>query len=87
MTSFYREEFAAIPEMEIAAKNCLRDERPVTPDDIDAAVIYDAFSPIVLWQMEAWGFCGFGESGDFVLDGAMRTEWPAADQYARRAVE
>ena len=26
---------------------------------------------IVLWQMEAWGFCGFGESGDFVLDGAM----------------
>jgi acetyl-CoA acetyltransferase len=73
MTSFYRKEFAAIPEMEIAAKNCYA-MSGLGPDDIDAAVIYDAFSPIVLWQMEAWNFCGFGESGDFVLDGAMRPD-------------
>ncbi|MBK6511789.1 MAG: lipid-transfer protein [Haliea sp.] len=73
MTSFYRKEFAAIPEMEIAAKNCYA-MSGLKADDIDAAVIYDAFSPIVLWQMEAWGFCGFGESGDFVLDGAMRPD-------------
>jgi acetyl-CoA acetyltransferase len=73
MTSFYREEFAAIPEMEIAAKNCY-EMSGLTSDDIDAAVIYDAFSPIVLWQLEAWNFCGFGESGDFVLDGAMRPD-------------
>jgi acetyl-CoA acetyltransferase len=73
MTSFYRKEFAAIPEMEIAARNCYA-MSGLTPDDIDAAVIYDAFSPIVLWQMEAWNFCGFGESGDFVLDGAMRPD-------------
>jgi acetyl-CoA acetyltransferase len=73
MTSFYRDEFAAIPEMEIAAKNCF-EMSGLTVDDIDAAVIYDAFSPIVLWQMEAWGFCGYGESGDFVLDGAMRPD-------------
>lgn len=73
MTSFYREEFAAIPEMEIAARNCY-EMSGLTPDDIDAAVIYDAFSPIVLWQLEAWKFCGFGESGDFVLDGALRPD-------------
>jgi acetyl-CoA acetyltransferase len=73
MTSFYRKEFAAIPEMEIAAKNCYA-MSGLKAQDIDAAVIYDAFSPIVLWQMEAWGFCGFGESGDFVLDGAMRPD-------------
>jgi acetyl-CoA acetyltransferase len=72
MTSFYREEFAAIPEMEIAARNCYA-MSGLTPADIDAAVIYDAFSPIVLWQIEAWGFCGLGESGDFVLDGALRS--------------
>ena len=71
MTSFYRKEFAAIPEMETAAKNTYA-MSGLTPDDIDAAVIYDAFSPIVLWQLEAWNFCGFGESGDFVLDGALR---------------
>lgn len=73
MTSFYREEFAAIPEMEIAARNCY-EMSGLTPDDVDAAVIYDAFSPIVLWQLEAWNFCGFGESGDFVLDGALRPD-------------
>ena len=73
MTSFYREEFAGIPEMETAARNCY-EMSDLTPDDIDAAVIYDAFSPIVLWQMEAWNFCGHGESGDFVLDGAMRPD-------------
>lgn len=73
MTSFYREEFAAIPEMEIAANNAYA-MSGLRADDIDAAVIYDAFSPIVLWQLEAWGFCGAGESGDFVLDGALRPD-------------
>ncbi len=73
MTSFYREEFAGIPEMEHAAKDTYA-MADLTPDDIDAAVIYDAFSPIVLWQLEAWGFCGFGESGDFVKDGALRPD-------------
>ncbi|RZV49915.1 MAG: lipid-transfer protein, partial [Pseudomonadales bacterium] len=73
MTSFYREEFAGIPEMEIAARN-VYEMSGLTPDDIDAAIVYDAFSPIVLWQLEAWNFCGFGESGDFVLDGALRPD-------------
>jgi len=71
MTSFYREEFAAIPEMDNAAAQAYA-QSGLKPDDIDAAVIYDAFSPIVLWQLESWGFCGKGESGDFVLDGALR---------------
>ena len=73
MTSFYREEFAAIPEMEIAAANCYA-MSGLAPEDIDAAVIYDAFTPIVLWQLEAWGFCGKGESGDFVEGGALRPD-------------
>ena len=71
MTSFYRQEFAGIPEMERAAKDAYA-MSGLGPEDIDVAVIYDAFSSIVLWQLEAWGFCGFGESGDFVLDGALR---------------
>ena len=73
MTSFYRDEFAGIPEMEKAAADTYA-MSGLTPDDIDAAVIYDAFSPIVLWQLEAWGFCGMGESGDFVKDGALRID-------------
>jgi acetyl-CoA acetyltransferase len=73
MTSFYREEFAGIPEMELAAADAYA-QSGLSADDIDAAVIYDAFSPIVLWQLEAWGFCGAGESGEFVKDGALRID-------------
>ena len=40
-------------------------------DDIDVAMIYDAFSPILLMQLEALGFCGFGEAKDFVADGNL----------------
>jgi acetyl-CoA acetyltransferase len=39
--------------------------------DIDAAMVYDAFSPILLMQLEALGFCGFGEAKDFVADGNL----------------
>ena len=46
----------------------------LSADDIDAAVIYDAFSPNVLFQLEAWQFCGYGEAGDFVADGALRSD-------------
>jgi acetyl-CoA acetyltransferase len=38
-------------------------------DDIDVAMIYDAFSPILLMQLEALGFCGLGEAKDFIADG------------------
>jgi acetyl-CoA acetyltransferase len=40
-------------------------------DDIDVAMIYDAFSPILLMQLEALGFCGFGEAKDFIAEGNL----------------
>jgi acetyl-CoA acetyltransferase len=39
--------------------------------DIDVALIYDAFSPILFMQLEGLSFCGPGEARDFVADGNL----------------
>jgi acetyl-CoA acetyltransferase len=44
----------------------------VRPDDVDAAMLYDHFTPMVLIALEDWGFCGEGESGAFVEGGRLR---------------
>lgn len=46
----------------------------VGPGDVDVAEIYDHFSPMVIMQLEDYGFCGIGEGGAFVADGNIR--WP-----------
>ncbi|MHB1583653.1 MAG: thiolase C-terminal domain-containing protein [Acidimicrobiales bacterium] len=43
----------------------------VARDEIDVAMVYDAFSPILLMQLEALGFCARGEAKDFVADGHL----------------
>ncbi|MCD4533005.1 thiolase [Nocardioides sp. cx-169] len=44
----------------------------VTPQDIDVALIYDHFTPMVIMQLEDYGFCAKGEGGAFVESGAIR---------------
>jgi acetyl-CoA acetyltransferase len=73
MTSFYRESVARMPEVEQVAAQ-LYAIAGMTPDEIDCAVLYDAFTVIVLQQLEAYGFCKFGEAKDFVQDGALTLE-------------
>jgi acetyl-CoA acetyltransferase len=46
----------------------------VGPSDIDVALIYDHFTPMVLMQLEEYGFCAKGEGGPFVESGAIRYE-------------
>ena len=46
----------------------------VGPDDIDVALLYDHFSPLVIMQLEDYGFCAPGEGGPFVAEGNIR--WP-----------
>ena len=70
MTSFYRPGIATLPEMDLVAKQVYA-MSGLGPADLEAAVIYDAFSPIVLWQLESFGLCGPGEAKDFVVDGAL----------------
>ena len=46
----------------------------ITPQDVDVALLYDHFSPLVIMQLEDYGFCPIGEGGPFVAEGNMR--WP-----------
>lgn len=46
----------------------------VGPADVDVAQIYDAFSPLVLSTLEAYGFCERGSSGEFAASGELC--WP-----------
>ena len=44
----------------------------VTPADVDVALLYDHFSPLVIMQLEDYGFCKVGEGGPFVAEGNIR---------------
>lgn len=45
-----------------------------TPADVDVAMIYDHFTPMVLMGLEDFQFCGKGEAGDFIADGRIRKD-------------
>jgi acetyl-CoA C-acetyltransferase len=46
----------------------------LTPQDVDTAMIYDAFTLNVPIDLEGAGFCGVGEGGAFVADGHLRLD-------------
>ena len=68
MKSYYRDEISGIPEMGLCARQLWRDSG-LGPDDIQTAVLYDHFTPLVLPQLEEFGFCRRGEARDFIRDG------------------
>jgi acetyl-CoA acetyltransferase len=70
MTSYYRDDISALPEMGLVARQ-LWEQSGLGVDDVDAAVIYDHFTPLVLPQLEEFGFCARGEAKDFVADGHL----------------
>ena len=70
MTSFYRPDISYLPETDLVAEQ-VYEQSGLGPSDLDAAIIYDAFTPIVLFQLESWGLCGRGEAGGFVGDGNL----------------
>jgi acetyl-CoA acetyltransferase len=44
----------------------------VTPSEIDVLELYDAFTPLVLLQLEDYGFCSKGEAAELVASGCTR---------------
>ena len=70
MTSYYRDDLLGLPEMAVVARQ-LWETSGLGPDDMQAAILYDHFTPYVLYQLEELGFCGKGEAKEFVKDGRI----------------
>jgi acetyl-CoA acetyltransferase len=70
MTSYYRDDLLGLPEMAVVARQ-LWETSGFGPDDMQAAILYDHFTPYVLYQLEELGFCAKGEAKDFVKDGRI----------------
>ena len=64
------EEFASSGHRPVAQR--MYEMAGVGPSDVDVALLYDHFSPLVVLQLEDYGFCPIGEGGPFVEDGNIR---------------
>ncbi len=83
MTSYYRDDMTRLPEMGVVARQ-LWETSGLGPDDMQCAVLYDHFTPFVLYQLEELGFCEWGEAKEFLRDGHIRPGRQAAHQHPRR---
>lgn len=68
MTSYYRRDIGRISEMNIVAEQ-LYAQAGIGPRDVQAAILYDHFTPFVLPQLEAFGFAKEGQAKDFIREG------------------
>lgn len=73
MTSYYRPSISGIPEMGLVGDQ-LWSQSGLRPQDMDAAILYDHFTPFVLPQLEELGFCGRGEAAGFIADGHLELD-------------
>ncbi|TDG11313.1 lipid-transfer protein [Seongchinamella unica] len=69
-TNHYAEDLSVMSEAFVTARHLFA-MADITPVDIQVAQLYDAYSCSVLYQLEAFGFCGVGEAADFVRDGHL----------------
>jgi acetyl-CoA acetyltransferase len=68
ISNYYHDDLTHMPEAWSTAKR-LYGQTGLQPADIQAAMLYDAFTPMVLMQLEGFGFCGRGEAKDFIKGG------------------
>lgn len=68
MYNYYHDDLASFPEAELLARQ-LWQRSGLGPGDIDVAMLYEHFSPVVFYMLEAFRFCKRGEAKDFVADG------------------
>ncbi|MCW2889259.1 MAG: 17-hydroxy-3-oxo-4-pregnene-20-carboxyl-CoA lyase [Streptosporangiaceae bacterium] len=70
LTNYYHDDLSEFPEA-VAVARQLWEDSGLGPDDVQAAMLYENFSPVVFMLLEAYGFCGRGESAAFVREGNL----------------
>ena len=68
MFNYHHADIADFPEARSLAEQLWK-VSGLGPADMDVALLYENFTPVVLLQLEAFGFCGRGEAKDFIRDG------------------
>lgn len=68
VSDYYHADIAGMPEIGAIGRQLWSDSG-LGPKDIQAAMLYDHFSPIVFLHLEEFGFCGRGEARDFIAGG------------------
>jgi acetyl-CoA acetyltransferase len=76
-SSFPPHDFWRAPMREAAARSFRA--AGITHDDVSTLMIYDNFTPTVLFSLEGFGYCSEGESGSFVAEGhlALGSRYPS----------
>jgi len=68
ISNYYHADLSVMPEAVGTARR-LWAQSGLAPRDMGVALLYDAFTPNVMKQLEAFGFCKHGEAKDFVAAG------------------
>jgi acetyl-CoA acetyltransferase len=69
-SNHYRPDLSVMDGSVVLAERLFGDAG-ITREEIDVAMIYDAFTPVLLMQLEGLGFCAPGEAKDFIAEGQI----------------
>ena len=65
---YFEGDLSRFADCRISGRQAFRDAG-LRPEDIDVAMIYENFTPLVFLTLEELGFCGPGEAKDFIAEG------------------
>jgi acetyl-CoA acetyltransferase len=68
LSTYHRSDITDQAESRIVARQ-LFERTGLSASDLDVAILYDHFTPLVLMQLEAFGLCGRGEAGAALREG------------------
>ncbi len=71
LAQYWSEDMLELPEIPGLVRQ-LQEQSGIEVNTVDAAMLYDHFTPLVALQLEQFGFCEPGEATGFAADGQLR---------------